>query len=90
MDRLTITIVGQDLFKIVEQKLISLELTEANEVNHSMLGNLKMLTYSYDLEECEIIRIRTSLLRMIGEDHCRLMAFFQAGNWMRIVVMRPI
>lgn len=90
MDTLIVTVVGQDLFKIVEEKFENVELTYANRINPGMLGNLKISTYEFDLEECEIIRIRKELLCEISEDRNRMTAFFEAGNWMRLIVIKPL
>lgn len=90
MAAITITIVGQDLFKIVERLFELVGFNEINDANLSMLGNLKMLTYEVEVFEEEVIQKRNDFLNMVAEDDKRLMAFYKAGDWMRILITRPI
>lgn len=90
MAAITITIVGQDLFKIVEHLFVLVGFNEINDANLSMLGNLKMLTYEVEVFEEEVIQKRNDFLNMVAEDDKRLMAFYKAGDWMRILITRPI
>lgn len=89
METLKVTVVGKDIFKIMEQIFEIVELNTANMVSNGMLGNLKILNYEFELEEVEIIRIRKNLLQEIQADNKRLMAMFVAGDWMRIFVFEP-
>lgn len=90
MDTLTVIIVGQDLFKMVEEKFELVGLNKVNRVNKGMLGNLKMLTYEFDLDESEIIQTRKLLMREICEDSRRMEGYFKGGEWMTILVMKPL
>lgn len=90
MAAMTITIIGQDLFKIVEHLFELVGFNEINDANLSMLGNLKMLTYEVEVFEEEVIQKRNEFLNMIAEDDKRLMAFYKAGDWMRILITRQI
>lgn len=90
MAAITITIVEQDLFKIVEHLFELVGFNEINDANLSMLGNLKMLTYEVEVFEEEVIQKRNDFLNMVAEDDKRLMAFYKAGDWMRILITRPI
>lgn len=90
MDSLVVTIIGQDLFKMVGDKFELAGLNQANQINTGMLGNLKTLTHIFELSKDEIIDKRKRLLAAIGEEPMRMMALFTAGDWMRIVVMKPL
>lgn len=90
MEALTVTIIGQDLFKMVDEKFELVGLNVANQINTGMLGNLKTQTYIFELEELDIIDVRKRLLGVIGEEPMRMMALFTAGDWMRIVIMKPL
>lgn len=90
MGILNVTVIGQDLFKIVKEKFELAGINIANEVKSGMLGNLKLLTYRIEMEELEIIPKRKKFLELVAEDKMRLMAMYVAGDWMRIFIMRPI
>ena len=45
MEKLRITVVGNDIFKLVKEKFELAEINKVNQVNSGMLGNLKTLTY---------------------------------------------
>lgn len=90
MDVLRVTVVGQDLFKIVTEIFELVHLNPANQVKTGMLGNLKMLTYEFELREQDIIDKRSELMQKMAEDNMRLMPMYVHGDWMRIFVMKPI
>ena len=90
MANLRIVVVGQDIFKIVESKLQLVGLNTANEVKYGMLGNLKLLAYTFEVNEMKVIDIRNQLLKVMSEDRLRLMPMFVSGDWMRIFVFKPI
>ncbi len=87
---LSITVIGNDLFKIVAEKLELVKLNPVNQVNSGMFGNLKMLTYRFELQESEVIEKRKELLNELAKDNLRLQPMYVHGDWMRIFVMRPI
>lgn len=89
MGVIRVTVVGQDLFKIVEEKFELVELNKVDQVNNGMLGNLKTLTYQFEIDDMEVIDIRKRLMRLMSEDNMRLMPMFVNGDWNRIVVMKP-
>jgi len=89
METLRVTVIGKDIFKIMERIFEEVELNTANKVSNGMLGNLKLINYEFELEEVEVIRIRKSLMHEIAADDKRLMGLFAAGDWMRIFVMEP-
>lgn len=89
MGTIRVTVVGQDLFKIVEEKFELVGLNKVNQVNNGMLGNLKTLTYQFEIDDMEVIDIRKRLMRLMSEDNMRLMPMFVNGDWNRIVVIRP-
>lgn len=89
MELLRVTVVGQELFKIVEEHFEFVGLNHANQINTGMLGNLKTLTYTFELKDDEIIRKRKNLMREIAKDDLRLMGMYVHGDWMRIVVIKP-
>ena len=89
METLRVTVIGKDIFKIMERIFEDVELNTANKVSNGMLGNLKLINYEFELEEVEVIRIRKSLMQEIQSDNKRLMGLFAAGDWMRIFVIEP-
>ena len=89
MGTIRVTVVGQDLFKIVEEKFELVGLNKVNQVNNGMLGNLKTLTYQFEIDDMEVIDIRKRLMRLMSEDNMRLMPMFVNGDWNRIVVIKP-
>ena len=90
MDVLRVTIVGQDIFKLVEQKCELVGLNTVNQINYGMLGNLKTLTLSFELPQEKIIKLRTMLMEKMAEDNMRIMPMFVFGDWMRVFVFKPI
>lgn len=90
MATLQVTVVGQDIFKIAVEKFEEAELNIANQVNNGKLGNLKTLTYKFELEDLDAIRKRSMLMKLMSEDNMRLMPMFVNGDWTRIFVFRPI
>lgn len=89
MGTIRVTVVGQDLFKIVEEKFELVGLNKVNQVNNGMLGNLKTLTYQFEIDDMEVIDIRKRLMKLMSEDNMRLMPMFVNGDWNRIVVIKP-
>lgn len=87
---LRVTVVGQDLFKIVEEIFSLVGLNTVNQLNNGMLGNLKILTYTFELPEKEVIETRSKLMAKMAEDNMRLMPLYVHGDWMRIFVFKPI
>ena len=90
MDTLRVTVVGQDLFKLVAEIFEKVGLNPVNQVNTGMLGNLKILTYTFELPEDEIIEKRTSFMEMATNDNLRLMPMYVHGDWMRVFIFKPI
>ena len=90
MDKLRITVVGQDIFKIVAEKMLLVRINNAKQVNSGMLGNLKTLTYEIEIPENEVIFKRRELMEKMAEDNMRLMPMYVHGDWMRILVMKPM
>ena len=89
METLSVTVVGQDIFKIVKEKFQLVGINTVNQLNTGNLGNLKTLTYQFDLPENEVIRIRKDLLNAMAKDEMRLMPMYLHGDWMRIFVFKP-
>lgn len=90
LDKLRITVVGQDIFKIVAEKMLLVRINNAKQVNSGMLGNLKTLTYEIEIPENEVIFKRRELMEKMAEDNMRLMPMYVHGDWMRILVMKPL
>ena len=87
---LKVTVVGQELFKIVEEKCELVGLNPVNQVNTGMLGNLKTLTLVFEMPENKIIRLRRNLMEKLIEDNLRLTPMYVHGEWMRIFVFKPL
>lgn len=90
MEKLRITVVGQDIFKTVAEKIQLVGINNVNQVSSGMLGNLKTLTYEIELAEDEIIKVRQRLMGKMAEDNMRLMPMCVHGDWMRVFVFKPI
>lgn len=90
MDILRITVVGQDLFKLVEHKMELVGINKVNQLNTGMLGNLKTLTFEIEMKESEIIKKRSELMDKIAEDNMRLMPLYVHKDYMRIFVIKPM
>lgn len=90
MDILRITVVGQDLFKLVEHKMELVGINNVNQLNTGMLGNLKTLTFEIEMKESEIIKKRAELMDKIAEDSMRLMPLYVHKDYMRIFVIKPM
>lgn len=90
MDTLRITVVGQEIFKIVEEKLELAGFNKVNRANNGMLGNLKTLTLEFDIPEDKVIKKRAYLMNLMVEDNMRLMPMYVHGDWMRIFVFKPM
>ena len=90
MEMLRVTVIGQDLFKIVDEIFELVGLNTVNQVNTSMLGNLKTLTYLFELQDDEVIKKRKAMMDEMAKDNMRLMPMYVHGDWMRIFVMKPM
>lgn len=90
MDVLKVTVVGKDLFKIVEEKFELAGFNTVSSVRNGMLGNLMTLTYEFPIEEDDVIKKRKELMDLMAKDNMRLMPLYMHGDWMRIFVIRPI
>lgn len=90
MDALKVTVVGKDLFKIVENYMELAGFNTVNTVRSGMLGNLTTCAYEIEVREEEVIKKRGKLMDMMAEDNMRLMPMYVHGDWMRIFVMKPI
>ena len=90
MDVLRVNAVGQDVARIVEDKFEQIGLTYANQVRTGMLGNLKVLSYEFVLEEEKVIETRKKLMKVMAEDNMRLMPLYVHGDWMRLFVFKPM
>lgn len=90
MEKLRITVVGQDIFRTVAEKIQLANINKVNQINSGMLGNLKTLTYEIELEEDEVIRVRQRIMGKMAEDNMRLMPMCVHGDWMRVFVFKPM
>jgi hypothetical protein len=90
MEKLRITVVGQDIFKIVKEAMLLVGINTINQVNSGMLGNLKTLTYEIEMDENEVIKTRQKIMGKMAEDSMRLMPMCVHGDWMRIFVFKPM
>lgn len=90
MTTLKVTVIGKDLFKIVEEYMKLAGINTVNTVNSSMLGNLTTLTLEAPIREEDVIKKRGKLMELMAEDNMRLMPMYVHGDWMRIFVMKPI
>ena len=90
MDILKVTVIGKDLFDIVENYMELAGINTVNTVNSGMLGNLTALTMEAPIREEEVIKKRGKLMELMSEDNMRLMPMYVHGDWMRIFVMKPL
>lgn len=90
MDILRVTVIGKDLFKLVEKKMELAGIDTVNTVSTGMLGNLTTHTYEIEMREDEVIKKRGWLMEKMAEDNMRLMPMYVHGDWMRIFVMKPL
>lgn len=90
MEVLRVTVVGKNLFKIVEEVFSSIGLNTVNQVNSGMLGNLKILTYTFEIPPNQVIEKRAKLMCEMAKDNMRLMPLYVHGDWMRIFVFEPL
>lgn len=89
-DVLKVTVIGQDLFKIVQDKFELVGINKVNQLKNGMLGNLKTLTYFIEIPQDKVIKTRARLMKAMEEDSLRLMPMYDHGDWMRIFVMKPL
>ena len=90
MDYLRITVIGQDIFKLVQTKCEEAGLNQVNQASTGMLGNLKTLTYIFELDEDEVIQKRKKVMQNLLDSGGMLMPLYVHGDWMRIFVMKTI
>lgn len=90
MEKLKVTIVGQDIAKEVATIFDDLRLNAINQVKTGMLGNLKTLTYIFELEPEVVIFKRRELMNKLAEYNIRLMPMYVHGDWMRIFVFKTL
>lgn len=90
MEQLRVTIVGQDISKEVVAVFDDLGLNMVNHVKTGMLGNLKTLTYMFDIPEDEVITKRRELMDGLAKYPTRLMPMYVHGDWMRVFVFKTM
>lgn len=90
MEKLRVTVVGLDIVDEVTTIFDLVGLTIVNQVNTGMLGNLKMLTYEFDLDESEVIAKRKALMDEAAKYSIRLMPMYVHGDWMRVFIFKTI
>lgn len=90
MEKLKVTIVGQDISKEVAVIFDELGLTAINQIKTGMLGNLKTLTYIFDIPEEKVIDQRKKLMDELARHDTRLMPMYVHGDWMRLFVFKVI
>ena len=90
MDTLKVTVVGQDLFRIVTDIFESVGFTHSGMARTSMVGNMKSITYEFPLAEETVIERRKTLMNALSQNKMLLMPMYVHGDWMRVVVMHPI
>lgn len=90
MEILRVTVVGQDIFKIVQEKFELAGINKVNQVSNGMLGNLKTLTYEVEIPAEKVIKRRARLMEIMAEDNMRIMPLYVHGDWMRIFVFKPL
>lgn len=90
MEVLKVTAVGQELFKLLPEIFELVGLNPVNQIKTGMLGNLKTLTWYFELDESHVIEKRKKLMNRIARDYLRMMPMYVHGDWMRIFVFKPI
>lgn len=90
MEKLRVTVVGLDIVDEVTTIFDLVGLSMVNQVNTGMLGNLKMLTYEFDLDEGEVIAKRKALMDEAAKYSIRLMPMYVHGDWMRVFIFKTI
>lgn len=90
MEKLRVTVVGLDIVDEVTTIFDLVGLSMVNQVNTGMLGNLKMLTYEFDLDEGDVIAKRKALMDEAAKYSIRLMPMYVHGDWMRVFIFRTI
>ena len=65
METLKITVVGKDLFKLVEQKMELAGINTVNTVSTGMLGNLTTLTIFCEIDQSEVIEKRKKFMKEV-------------------------
>lgn len=90
MEKLRVTVVGQEINEEVKDVFELIGLTMVNQVNTGMLGNLKTLTYTFEIEPEKVIDTRRNLMNELSKYSLRLMPMYVHGDWMRIFVFKTI
>ena len=90
MEKLRVTVVGQDIAREVASIFDDVGLNVVNQVNTGMLGNLKTLTYTFEIPEESVISKRRQLMEEISKYGVRLMPMYVHGDWMRLFVFKTI
>jgi hypothetical protein len=90
MEKLRVSVVGLDIVDEVTAIFDLVGLSVVNQVNTGMLGNLKMLTYEFDLDESEVIGKRKALMDEAAKYRIRLMPMYVHGDWMRVFIFKTI
>ena len=90
MEKLRVTVVGQEIVKEVTSIFEDVRLTRVIQVNTGMLGNLKTLTYTFEIPEEEVIGKRRELMCELAKYGVRLMPMYVHGDWMRVFVFKTI
>jgi hypothetical protein len=90
MEKLRVSVVGLDIVDEVTAIFELIGLSTVNQVNTGMLGNLKMLTYEFDIDESEVIEKRKKLMEEAAKYRIRLMPMYVHGDWMRVFIFKTI
>lgn len=90
METMIVTVVGQELFEPVLRVMKLVGLNPVNQAKRGMLGNLKVLTYTVEVDEGEIIEKRCRLMDKLAENTATILPLYLHGDWMKLYVIKPI
>ena len=94
MDEMTVTIIGQEIFREVVDAFAEIGLSDrdsdnkVNEIKTGMLGNMKTLTYKFLIPENKVIATRKAFMVRLTENKTRLLPMYVHGDWMRIIILK--
>lgn len=90
MERLTVTIVGQDILELADSLFRENKVNPVNRVKESKLGNFRTFTYIFEFDENDFIKRRRDLLNSFGKETTHLLPMYCYHDWSQIYIFKKI
>lgn len=88
MEQLQITVVGNDLIDVMMSIFSDLGLIPINSPYKGMLGNFKLFTYVFDIDESEFIATRREIMNRVSFNNSHIIAMYKHGDYKNVCIFK--